>query len=146
MNTLFNLNNKYFLHLPRLLNVCKRLTVIKWFLPALQSSLPGSDLISDPATLQHSLLQLSSFTVTLGSLLAFSLNLVLFLNSSVSVSYSCNSSLGSFTGWKLPEGKCYMSGSISSCFFRPVSNKLTFLFQWLGSSLSLVIAKGIPCK
>ena len=40
LNTFFNLKDKYFLHLPRLFNVSKRLKVTNRFLPAFQASLP----------------------------------------------------------------------------------------------------------
>lgn len=40
LNTFFNLKDKYFLHLPRLFNVSKRLKVTNRFLPIFQASLP----------------------------------------------------------------------------------------------------------
>lgn len=41
LNTFLNLKDKDFLHLPRLLNVFKKIQVTKEFLPASQPSLPG---------------------------------------------------------------------------------------------------------
>lgn len=138
LNTFFNLNDKYFLHLPRLLHICKRLTVTNWFLWAFQASLPEGDLTS-LWPLQHSLQQLSSFTVTLGSALALSLGLVLFVNSAASVSYPRISHLGSFTGLNEDSQRAsiiWVGLLASSCFFKLVSKKLTPLFQCVDSSLS----------
>lgn len=146
VNTFFNLNDKYFLHLSRLSNACKRLTVTKWFLLAFQASLPESGFIFDSATLWHSLLQLRSSTVTLGSLLAVSLSLFLFLNSAVSVSYLRISCLDSFTGLKTLKGQVLYEWVYQQLFLQTISKKLTLPFQWSSFSLSLVVANGIPCK
>ena len=46
MNTIFNLNDKYFLHLLKLLNVYKKSKMTNRFHPAYQASLPEGDLTS----------------------------------------------------------------------------------------------------